>query len=173
MSNSKGIWRFKLVFAALIAVSLSLKFLILRSDVAVDPLAVAIKVAALAEARGMTSRLQPMFGGNAVLAAKGACEIGIRAIPPSGELDQSATREFSRFARLRYSFQGSLSPQRPRYWPLITYQWARAMNRMGLALPWTPLLLVGDNGHCPAALLDFGTISHPLHQQVGRAPAPR
>lgn len=160
-----------MALAAIVLLSLSLKFLFLRADVAVDTTTVAVKLAALAEKRGMSIKLRPIFGGTAMLATKGTCEMGARAMPPSGEIDQSAVNEFRRFTRLRYSFEGSLTGQRPRLRPLVTYQWARAFNRLGIAVAWRPLLLVGDNGRCAANLTDFGTIRDPLRQQVSERQA--
>ena len=167
MSHNKSAWTASVALVAIAVVSVALKFLIVRSDVALSTTSVSVKLAALAEARGMNVRLRPVFGGLAMFASKGECELAARAMPPSGEVDQSAAGDFRTFARLRYSFEGALSDSKPRWAPLATYQWARALNRVGIATAWRPLLLVGDNGHCPTELTDFGDVSDTLRQEVG------
>ena len=167
MSHNKSVWTSSLALVAIVVVSLALKFLIVRSDVALSTTSVSVKLAAMAEARGMTVKLRPIFGGLGMFASKGECELAARAMPPSGEVDQLAAGDFRAYARLRYSFEGVLSDIKPQVRPLATYQWARALNRVGIATAWRPLLLVGDNGHCPAALTDFGAISDTLRQEVG------
>ena len=169
MSHSKSAWTYSLALVAIAVVSLALKFLIVRSDVALSTTSVSVKLAAIAEARGMKTNLRPIFGGLAMFASKDGCELAVQAMPPSGEVDQVAAGDFRTFKRLRYSFEGVLSDAKPQLRPLATYQWARALNRVGIATAWRPLLLVGDNGHCPAELTDFGDVSDVLRQQVGSA----
>ena len=167
MSHNKSAWTSSIALVAIAVVSLALKFLIVRSDVALNTTNVSVKLAAMAVARGMKTELRPIFGGLGMFATKGECELAARAMPPSGEVDQLAASDFRTYARLRYSFEGVMSDAKPQVRPLATYQWARALNRVGIATAWRPLLLIGDNGHCPVALTDFGAISDTLRQEVG------
>lgn len=170
MSHKSAVRRLSVPLIALAIVSVGLKYLFVQSDVAMDSTAVARQLSASLVQRGLTVRSQEMFGGTLVTAEGRGCRLAVRPVPPSGELDQTFGDTFRAYPRTRYSFEGSVTPQPPRFAPSISYQSVRIANRLGIASQWKPLLIVGDNGGCPAEMTDFGAVRAPFVQQVPDAP---
>lgn len=159
-------WTLSLVFVAMVLASVGLKYLFLKADVAVDSVAVASDLVDLSRARGMVAQRQQVFGGAAMIATGGRCAMAVRVVSPSGELDRAIASDFASYPRTRYFYAGELTDKRPRMGPLLTYQWARAVNRLGIAQRWRPLLAVADNGLCAASLTEFSSIRAPMRQEV-------
>lgn len=155
-----------IAFVAAAIVSVGVKALVVGSDVAIDGEHLAASIVALAEERGMEVRTEPRFAGIAVVAQKGACRMAILPLRPSGELDDMVARDLAHYPRIRYYFAGSLSAQRPNFTPYVSFQWARALNRIGIARSWSPLFAIGDSGSCEAGYARLDGIRTPLRQEV-------
>lgn len=171
MSHKFALWKLSVPLLAVAALSVGLKYLVIQSDVAMDSTAVGRQLAATLEHRGLTVRSMEMFGGVLVVAEGQGCRLAARPISPSGELDQTFAQTFRSYPRTRYWFEGSITPRAPRFLPSLSYQTARIANRMGITRTWRPLLIVGDNGACPAGVIDFNGIRAPFVQQVPDAPS--
>lgn len=166
LSHKSALWKISIPFIAVAVLSVGLKYLVIQSDVAMDSRAVARQLTASLVQRGLTVRSQEMFAGTLVTAEGRGCRLAVRPVPPSGELDQTFGETFRAYPRTRYWFEGSMTPRPPRFAASITYQSARIANRLGVASQWKPLLIVGDNGGCPAEVTDFGAVRAPFVQQV-------
>lgn len=155
-----------IAFVAAAIVSVGIKALVVGSDVAIDGERLAASVVALAEQRGMEVRTEPRFAGIAVVAQKGACEMAILPLRPSGEMDDMVVRDLAQYPRIRYYFAGSLSAQRPNFGPYVSFQWARALNRIGIGRSWSPLFAIGDSAACATDDAPLDGIRAPLRQEV-------
>ncbi|MEQ7873354.1 hypothetical protein ABDK56_05045 [Sphingomonas sp. ASV193] len=98
--------------------------------------------------QGLTAHLVRAFEGPIVVAGRGPCEMAVRPLKASGDNRDLSERELSGFPRHRYIYEGSLFDRAPKTRPYLAFQLARAANRLGIGVSWSPVLSVADNGRC-------------------------